>query len=344
MYASQRSDLIVVICGSAASWIINKVVNNKGGLHNRITRKIRLLPFTLGETEKYLLSKNIRFDRYQLLQLYMVMGGVPAYLNAIEKGKSAAQNIEKICFGKDGMLNGEFDNLYAALFNRPDRHVQVIEGLARKNKGLTRNEIIKTAKFITGGGITEVLNELTESGFISKVYPFGKKERDSLFRLIDEFSLFYFRFIQHQKSDEKGMWLSKQATPAYTIWGGYSFENICIKHIEKIKQALQIGAVQTNESSWMAEGNSKQDGTQIDLLIDRADHCINICEMKFSLHEFPVEKKYAEELEKKVRIFRESTKTRKTIFLTMVTTYGVKKNQHYNNLVSNEITTWDLFK
>lgn len=343
MYASQRDDLIVVICGSAASWIINKVINNKGGLHNRITRKIRLLPFTLGEMEKYLLSKSIQFDRYQLLQLYMVMGGVPAYLNAIEKGKSAAQNIEKICFEKDGMLNGEFDNLYAALFNRPDRHIQVIEALAKKNKGLTRNEIIKTAKFITGGGITEVLNELTESGFITKVYPFGKKERDSLFRLTDEFSLFYFRFIQHQKSNEKGMWLSRQATTAYTIWGGYAFENICFKHIDKIKRALQIGAVQTNESAWMVEGNIKQDGAQIDLLIDRADHCINICEMKFSLHEFSIEKKYALGLERKVSVFRESTKTRKTLFLTMITTYGVKKNGYYTNLIANEVTIEDLF-
>jgi AAA+ ATPase superfamily predicted ATPase len=343
-FASRRSDLLVVICGSAASWIINKVVNNKGGLHNRITQRIRLLPFTLKETENYLLHRNIRLNRYQLLQLYMITGGVPTYLNALKKGKSAAQSIEEMCFQKDGKLTDEFDNLYSALFQKPERHIQVIQALAKKSKGLTRTEILQAGKLLTGGGITEVLNELTESGFVSRAYPYGKKERDTLYWLTDEFSLFYLKFMQHQKGNEKGQWLSKQQTQTYITWCGYAFENICLKHISQIKKGLQIGGVQSTESSWVQSGNDSEDGTQIDLLIDRADKCINICEMKFSQSEFSIDKRYAAELANKLKVFRDTTRTRKTLFLTIITTYGVKRNNYYTNLVENELTIEDLFE
>jgi len=344
MYASRRNDLLVVICGSAASWIINKVVNNKGGLHNRITQRIRLLPFTLKETAAYLRHKNIKTDPYQLLQLYMVTGGVPAYLNAVEKGKSAAQNIEQLCFQKDGMLANEFNNLYAALFNKPERHIRIIKALAQKNKGLTRSGILKTAQKLTGGGISEVLNELTESGFISKVYPYEKKERDALYRLTDEFSLFYFKFMEHQKGNQKGQWLRKQATPAYTTWCGYAFENICIKHIQEIKRGLQIAGIQSSEASWIQTGTHTDPGAQIDLLIDRADRCINICEIKFSRTEFSIDKRYAAELANKLTVFRERTRTRKMVFITLITTYGVKQNDYYTNLVENNLTMEALFQ
>ena len=344
MYALQRPDILVVICGSAASWIIDKVVNNKGGLHNRITQRIRLLPFTLKETEEHLQRRNINFDHYQLLQLYMVMGGVPAYLNAVVRGKSAAQNIENICFSKDGILTNEFNNLYAALFNSPEKHAQVIQALAKKNKGLTRAEILKTGKFLTGGGITTVLNELAESGFIEKTYPFAKKEKESLYRLTDEFSLFYFKFMYGQKGNEKGQWLAKQGTPGYMGWCGYAFENICLKHIVQIKKALQIGGVQSTASSWYKAGSNKENGAQIDLLIDRADQCINICEMKFSAKPFTIDKKYAAELQNKLLVFRERTDTRKVLLLTLITTYGLSDNRYRQQLTPAEITMESLFE
>jgi len=344
MYAAQRPDILVVICGSAASWIIDKVVNSKGGLHNRITRRIRLLPFTLKESEEYLHRRGIAFDHYQLLQLYMVMGGVPAYLNAVEVGKSAAQNIEKICFSKDGVLASEFNNLYSALFNSPEKHIQVIQALAKKNKGLTRTEILKVSKFLTGGGVTAVLNELAESGFIEKTYPFEKKEKDSLYRLTDEFSLFYFKFMYGQKGNEKGQWLIKQGTPAYMSWCGYAFENICLKHIAQIKKALQIGGVQSSASSWYKAGNKEDTGAQIDLLIDRADRCINICEVKFSTKPLAIEKKNAAELQNKLLVFRQQTDTRKTLLLTLITTYGLADNKYSQQLAPTEITMESLFE
>jgi hypothetical protein len=343
MYASRRGDLLVVICGSAASWMIEKILNNKGGLHNRVTQRIRLLPFSLKETEQYLLTKNIKLEHYQLLQLYMVMGGVPAYLNAVQRGESAAQTIERCCFTKDGVLTSEFDNLYAALFNTPEKHIQVIQALSKKNKGLTREELLQTAKLASGGGVTTVLHELTESGFIEKIYPYGKKERDTLYRLTDEFSLFYFRFMQDQKGYTKGQWVSRQSTPSFAGWSGYAFENICIKHSRQIKEALQIAGIHSSESSWRKTGKDGEKGAQIDLLLDRADHCINVCEIKFSQAPFIITKKYASELQNKLQVFRQNMKERKALLLTMVTTYGVAENEYKAQLIDNEVTMEALF-
>ena len=345
VHIAQRGDILVVICGSAASWIIDKVVNNKGGLHNRITQRIRLLPFNLKETAKYLQQRNINLEPYQILQLYMVMGGVPAYLKAVQRGLSAEQNIENCCFSKDGVLVNEFNNLYAALFNNPDKHIEVIRALSRKNKGLTRSEILATSKLLTGGGVTTVLNELTESGFIEKIYPFGKKEKDSLFRLVDEFSLFYLRFMQRveEQNHQKNDWPGIQKTSSYAAWCGYAFENICMKHTYQVKKALQIGGVHTSVSSWYHPGNKKDSGAQIDLLIDRADQCINICEIKFSAKPFVIEKKYAEDLQNKLMLFRQATDTKKTLFLTFITTYGLYENDYKVQRVDAEVTMQSLF-
>jgi uncharacterized protein len=341
-YVSTRSDILVVICGSAASWIIEKVVNNKGGLHNRITQRIRLLPFTLHETQAYLQQRNIDLDQYQLLRLYMVMGGVPAYLTAVQRGLSAEQIIENCCFAKDGVLVNEFNNLHAALFNNPHNHIEVIRALSRKNKGLTRTEILKTGKLLTGGTITKVLTELEESGFIEKTYPFGKLEKDSLYRLVDEYSLFYLKFME--KEARHAHWSGIQKTQAYVAWCGYAFENICIKHVPQIRKALQIGAVMTVISSWIQTGNEKDPGAQIDLVIDRADHCINLCEMKFSTGPFVIDKKYAENLQNKLSVFRQVTGTKKTLFLTFVTTYGIVDNAYKTQRVDAEVRMDALFE
>lgn len=344
-YASQRNDLIIVICGSAASWILDKVVNNKGGLHNRITKRIRLMPFTLKETEAYLKSRSIKLERYQLLQLYMVMGGVPQYLKAVERGQSVGKVIENACFTKDGLLSGEFANLYSALFEHPDRHIEVVHALGKKNKGLTRTEILKASKLLTGGRMTKVLNELLESGFIQKANPFGKKEKDSLYRLIDEFSLFYYRFMagKEKHTVERETWSGIQYATDFTTWCGYAFENICIKHVAQIKKALGIYGVQSVEASWRKAGTKNDRGAQIDLLIDRADGCINICEMKFSNKLFVIDRKYAAELDNKLKIFHENSETKKTLFLTMVTTYGVFDNDYREQRMDAGVTMEALF-
>jgi AAA+ ATPase superfamily predicted ATPase len=340
---ASTANIVVVICGSAASWMLEHIVNNKGGLHNRITKLIRLNPFTLSETKTYLVSRGIQLDHYQLSQIYMAMGGIPHYLKEIKPGESAIENINRICFEKDGLLRNEFPNLYAALFDHAHNHIEIVKALAQKWKGLTRQEIIDATKFTNGGGLTKVLTELEESGFISTILPFGKKKRETLYRLSDEYTLFYLAFIEKTNAANKETWLSISKSASYHAWAGYAFESLCLKHVAKIKEALGISGTFSNESGYTLKGTKEQPGTQIDLLIDRDDRAINVCEMKFSNTEFLITKEYAKSLRTKKEIFRQATGTKKLLITTLITTYGLIPNDNSIGLVDKLVTADALF-
>ncbi len=340
-----HKNMVVVICGSAASWMIQKVVNHTGGLHNRITRRIHLNPFTLSETEQYLKVNNkVKLNRYHILQLYMAMGGIPHYLKEVEAGKSAIQNIEDICFSETGLLRDEFSNLYTALFEHADNHIAIIRALAQKRQGMNRTELIKTAKLPNGGSVTKALTELQQSGFIDIFYPYGNKKNNKLFRLMDEYSIFYLQFIENNTKELNNLWKQLSQTQPYKIWCGYAFENICLRHIPQIKKALSIGGVYSVSSTFSKKGKGKEKGTQIDLLLDRNDQVINIFEIKHYNKEFTISKSYAENLRNKRHIFEETTKTRKHLFLTMITTFGMIENEHSLGLIDQTLTMNDLFE
>ncbi|MCX2478184.1 ATP-binding protein [Pedobacter sp. MC2016-15] len=342
-WASRQKNLIVVICGSAASWMIQNVVRNKNGLHNRITRKIRLLPFNLSETKSYLNHRNINLDEYQIMQLYMAMGGIPQYLKGVEVGKSAAQNIDQMCFTKEGILQTEFTDLYRSLFDEAGKHITIVRALANKPGGLTRKQILDVLGVSTGGRVTSLLDELTESGFISSYLPFKKNVRDTIYKLADEYSRFYLKFMEGNRASGEGTWIKMSSTPSWRSWSGTAFESVCLKHIEQIKVALGINGIQAEPSTWRHVPGKGMAGAQIDLLIDRADFCINICEMKFSTTEFSINKKYADELKSKADVFKQETKTSKTIMMVMITTFGVQNNSYKIGLIQNEVTMSLLF-
>lgn len=349
-WASRKKNVIVIVCGSAASWMLNNIVHNKGGLHNRITRRIRLLPFTLKETQEYLNSRGIHLDQKQILEIYLAMGGVPHYLKQIMRGQSSTQNINRICFTKEGLLTDEFGKLYQSLFENSDIYMQVVRALSKKRMGLAREDLLKIIKMKTGGGITKVLNALEESGFIARAIPFGQKAKNASYRLIDEYSIFYLTWIEHAPKTvlnkaSHDYWLQKRSTPSWRSWSGFAFESVCQKHTDQIKAGLGIGGMSTMESSWHYRPRSqKETGAQIDLLIDRSDNCITICEMKFSDLEFVIDKKYHKELRCKIDCFKNATRSKKTLFLALLTTYGVKKNQYSEEIVSEDLKMNVLFQ
>jgi uncharacterized protein len=338
-----KTNIIVVICGSATAWMIQKIINDKGGLHNRVTRRIHLQSFTLAETEAYFLEKHIVFERYQLLLLYMTMGGIPHYLDQVEGGKSAIQNIDDICFQPQGLLRTEFDNLYSSLFNNSERYESIISALSSTWKGISRTEIIVKTKISDGGGLTTMLQELEQSGFISSYIPFGKKKKDTLFRLTDCYSLFYLKFIQNIPAQETISWQAVSQTQTWITWSGYAFENICFQHIDNIKGALSIGGVYTNQYSFLAKTTDENEGAQIDLLIDRQDNVISLCEVKFYNDELVLTKADADNLRRKKSIFRHVTSTKKQIFIVLITTFGLLKNKHSLGLVDNVLDMNALF-
>lgn len=344
-WASRRDNLVVVICGSAASWMIQNVVRNKGGLYNRITQRIRLMPFNLSETEQFFQSKNIHLDRYSILQLYMAIGGIPQYLNGVRSGDSVAQTIDRLFFTTDGWLSEEHRHLYAALFDNAEKHIAVVRALAQKPSGLTRTEILGACDMPSGGGASRTIDELIESGFILEYIPFNKTTKDALFRLCDEYSHFYYKFIEDRKAQGPGTWLTQALGASYLSWCGYAFENLCLKHVPQIKKALGISGVYTEQSTWRYVAKTPDDdGAQIDLLLDRKDNCINLIEIKFSGDVFTVDKDYAATLRTKRRVFMEKTATRKSVFFTLLSTFGAKTNEHYLGTIQNQLMMEALFE
>ena len=338
-----KNKVVIVICGSAASWMIQKVVHNKGGLYNRVTKRIQLHPFTLLETELYLKQKGLNLNRYQITELYKAMGGIPHYLKEIQKGDSVAQNIDRICFDSSGTLHDEFKQLYTSLFEQAENHIAVVRALSTKWSGLTRGDILRLTNISNGGGLTKTLEELHFSGFIAEYLPFGRIKRETLFRLTDEYSLFYLKFIETLQKEGAGIWQSFQLTPTYKAWSGYAFESICLKHLPQIKKSLGISGVFSTSSSFYHKGTDAMPGCQIDLLIDRDDKVINLCEIKWAATEYIITKSYSSALRQKIALFKHYSDTKKQVFLTFISTFGLINNEHSLGLVDKELTLDSLF-
>ena len=340
-WASARTDVILVVCGSAASWMLNKLIHNRGGLHNRVTNRIRLEPFTLREAEQLLLRKNAALDRYQIIQYYMAVGGIPFYLDTFDGRLTPMQNIEAKCFSKDGFLRTEFEDLFQSLFAKAERHISIVEAIASKAKGLTREDILRLTKLPNNGVTTQLLEELEESGFIRKYQPFQRTNRQSLFQLVDFYTLFYLKFIKNAQFLDTGNWLALTDSPVYKAWSGYAFEQVCLMHTPQIKQALGISGIFSQSSSWRSKDAGN--GAQIDLLIDRRDRVINLFEIKFSSEPYTITKAYSEQLRQKIGVFKSETNTRKAVWLAMLTTFGLKKNEHSGSLVQHDLNMNCLF-
>ena len=339
-WASSRPDVLLIVCGSATSWMINKLIKNRGGLHNRVTHRMYLEPFTLCECEAYYKENGIVMNRYQIVESYMITGGIPYYLSLMDKGLSLSQNVDMLCFMQNGALTDEFDNLYASLYKNSENHVKVVEALGKKKKGLTRDEIVNFTKLPNGGGLTKVLEELEQCGFIRKYNSFGKKHYSCLYQLVDFYTLFYLNFMKGNTYNDEHYRLNTIDSGKHRAWSGYAFEQVCMMHLKQIKNKLGISGVLTHASSWRSASSAP--GAQIDLLIERNDQIINLCEVKFSNAEFRIDKKYEENLRNKRDAFIRETKTRKAVHLTMITTYGVKQNE-YSDMIQSEVKMEDLF-
>lgn len=340
-WASTQDDIMLIVCGSAASWIVKKLFQNRGGLHNRITKRILLQPFTLNECSKYAHHAGLPVDDISILETYMTFGGIPYYLSLLDKNLSIAQNVSRLCFASGGELRNEFDNLYASLFKNAARHILVINALSSKKSGLTREEIKRLTKLQEGGSLTETLDELELSGFIRKYTPFARKKKGMLYQLIDHFALFHLAFIKNSPADDTDYWMKKRETQAYRIWRGYAFERVCLSHIPQIRKALGIEGIITHVESWRSERSDP--GAQIDLLINRSDKVISLCEMKYSDSEYAITKQQARDIRNKRNIFIEEAGTSNAVHIALITPVGLARNAYYD-IAQSVVTAEDLLK
>ena len=349
MWPSNNTLLKLYVCGSATTWMVNKLIGDKGGLYGRITCSIYLAPFTLCETEKFLhKTKNIEMSRHQILELYMIIGGIPYYLEMLDKDLPLSKNIDKLFFKENAALKTEYEFLFSSLFKDSKNYRKVIEALAMKMKGLTREEIIKATKIKDGGTLTEILRNLILCDFIREYNAIGKKERESLFQLSDLFVLFFLQFVKEGNSQDENYRSNISLSNEKNSWSGYAFEQVCLHHIKEIKAKLGISGVLSNIYSWNskpfvdADGN-KWKGGQIDLLIDRKDDAINLCEIKYASDKYEIKVQYEEHLRERASLFKKVTGTKKALLHTFITTYGVKQNMH-SGIVQSEVKMDDLFK
>ena len=343
-HGSKMDNLLLIVCGSATSWIQKNLINAQGGLYNRVTKRIHLQPFTLNETEQFCNSKNLKFTRYQITQLYMTMGGIPFYLKELEQGKSVSQLIDRICFQTGGLLTDEFLPLYHSLFYHAENHLKIIEILANYPYGITRKILVEKSGFSDGGTFNRTIENLIDSGFVIEITPFGKKVKNKVYKIIDLYSIFYLRFVKGNVTNRANVWESLSAQNNYNSWAGYAFENICLLHLNQIHKKLSISGVYTQTSAWYYVGDLDMEGSQVDLLIDRKDGIIHLCEAKFTSKEFLLTKDYTAKLRRRRAIFEYATKTKKSVVSTLITTYPAIKNAYYLEEIHSEIEMVDLFE
>lgn len=341
-WGASQSKLMLIVCGSATTWITDKIFANKGGLFNRATKRIYLKQFTLNETERYLKSRKIRWNRKTIAECYMIMGGIPFYLRQLNPDLTFSENIDTIFFKQRGALWDEYDHLYASLFNSPEPYIQIVEALSKKRKGLTRSEIAKSTKMTDSGTLTKILKNLCGSDFIQGYTYFGSNKKNTLYRLTDFYTLFYNRFIKEHYGKDQSYWTRTLTSPTHNTWAGLAFENLCLQHITQIKECLGISGILCESSSWFMKTEKGELGAQIDLVINRSDNVINLCEMKFANDEYEIDIDEEKDLRHKISTFQKHTKTHKALHLTMVTTYGVKRNI-YSDIAQSQITLEHLF-
>lgn len=340
-WCSARKDIVLIVCGSATSWMTQKVLRNKGGLFNRASRTINLQPFALHDCEAYVREKGIVMSRRELVEAYMVFGGVPYYWSLLDKRFSFAQNLDRLYFSPSGELVPEFRRLFESVFRRPEPYLRLVAALGKSSGGMTRGELARNAKVCNTGKLTRWLHELEQSGFIKVFLPFGKRKKGAVYQLVDAFVLFHFRFMDTVRVVGKGFWSMATDLPERRAWEGLAFERVCFMHSREIKEALRIGGVLTELCAWRSD--RKQDGAQIDMLLARRDGVINVCEMKFSTGQFAVTPQYAGKLANKIAVFKEESGTECAVHLTLVTMNGVKHNENAS-IVQSEVTADDLFR
>lgn len=342
-WGSMESSMFLIACGSATSWITEKLLSDKGGLFNRATSQMYLVPFTLHETEAYLKMRGFDWSRYDIAECYMVMGGIPYYLKQLDVKESYTANIDSLFFKTNGRLKDEFEHLYRMLFTNSGYYIKIVEALSEKTMGLTREEICDVAGVAKNGTLTKALSDLVSCNIIRGYNYYGKEKKGIVYQLCDYFTMFYFRYIKHHYGRDEHYWTLTIDDPSRRTWAGLMYEQVVKDHIQLVKRAIGVCGVKSEQSMWYEKGNGLKRGAQIDLLIDRRDRVINVCEAKFSLSEFAIDKDYEEVLRKKISVFREATKTHSALHLTMITTYGVKQNSH-SGIVQSQVTMEDLFK
>ena len=342
-WACHRKNMMLVVCGSANSWMLDNLVNNHGGLYGRVTYEIKLNPFTLHESEQFYKSRGVRMSRYDMAQADMIFGGIPYYMNYLAREKSLAQNVDALFFANNAPLQNEFRRLFESVFAKPEEMMRIVRFLATRRSGFNREQIVKGTALTNNGDLSKLLNALVTSDFVDKYIPFGESLRNPHYKLIDPFCLFYLRFVEGERGVNPEFWMNNVLSPKVNAWRGYAFEDLCLRHIDRVKYALQIGGIISTQSAWSVAGDDDKEGAQMDLLIQRKDNVVNMCEMKFYSEDFTVSRDYHKKLVHRMNLLVERLPRKTAIQPVLLTTYGLTYNEYSSDFM-HTVTLDDLFK
>ena len=349
----RQPNVKVIVCGSAASWMLKKIIHAKAGFSRRITHKIRLTLFSLKETKEYLLFKGFDLSSRSVAEIFMMLGGIPYYLNFMSPHKSIYQNIEDECFDINGRLVDEYAIIFNSLFKNSENHKKVVEYIASKHKGVLLEELTGKFSSLKGGSLSRILDNLVSSSFIKKTPPLYNEAKGTIYRLIDEFVLFHLKWIKPAprsifESPSTLYFQNRAQSNSFKSWRGFAFERLCLKHEYQIRQSLGIHKILSIPSMVYFYDQQGKRSSQIDLLFERADNVISICEIKHSESEYELTKADVNSLMRKKEDLRRylalKKKTQKDIHIVYVTTNGVYLNKYFHQLQPSVVKLDDLFQ
>jgi len=342
-WACLRKDVMLIVCGSATTWIVDKVLRSRGGLHNRVTCQIPLKPFTLRECEEYAAYKRLGFSRKDVVEAYMALGGVAYYWNLLQEGLSVAQNFDLLFFGEQDEMRREFNYVFNSLFKMPTLHISIVRLLGQQKIGMTRDAIVRKLGAASGGTLSECLNELVQCDFLRCYNSVDKAKSGGVYQLIDPYCLFYFEFIESWRGSDPNRWTKNVVSPSINSWRGRAFERVCFWHIPQIKQKLGISGIEANVYSWRGKMEDPNDSAaQIDMLIDRSDGVVDICEIKYSAEPYEMTKDENEKMLHRCLVFQKNGHVRRSVRTVLVSAVGLKPGKYSGNIMA-VVTGEDLF-
>ena len=332
-----QGDFLFIICGSATSWIIKNILEDTGSLYNRVTSQIFLRPFSLRETELYMESRVFGWSRRQIVECQMIFGGLPYFFDLLNPDESLTWNINALIFKPHALLRHESKKLLEATLKKSPAYNDILKCLSSHYYGMQKNACFASLD-ISQGTFSRAVEDLIKCGYVHESVDRYSKGHPLRLQLIDPFLLFHYNFLEKGYSETTRFEDFKSDTGRYNNWRGHAFEILCMYHIDHIKNALGISGVRTNSYAWVSEKNE----AQIDLVLDRDDGIVNICEEKYTDTAFAVSAEYEERLLKKMDIYRAETKTKKALKIVMICTEnlaGTANTEH----ITRVLTLDDLF-
>jgi AAA+ ATPase superfamily predicted ATPase len=340
-YLSQNPDLTLILCGSIASFMKSKVLKSSA-LYGRTDYELNLHELNLSEISEFFPGKGSD----EVIDTAMLVGGIPKYLELISEYPSLYDALEPLAFSQDGFFKTEYDRLFASHFGKKPIFMKIIQTLATNPYGLTTGKLAKEMQVASGGTLCHQLDDLESAGFLHSIIPFDKPEGSKLrkYILMDAYVRFYHSIIRgsmKETTPPNTQFHAIMSSPRYAAWAGMAFEFLCMRHHKEISRILGFHGIPYTAGPFFQRKTLDTPGVQIDLLFERSDKILVLCEMKYLLASVPGD--IIDQVNRKVSALQEKYPGR-TILKVLLTKTGstetvAKKGYFFRIIRADELIT-----